>query len=581
MINKQHSLFASICLGLTLLGSAAAANGAEAWLARVDVAGPVAALDLPVYAWQSDAAGVEYLLVIAPPAQVAARGWRYTVLDTNANAPEYVIARERRAGARTQAAKRFHTLLDDGKCLVIRATADEAETLAEMGFDLCRLSARPMLLPDAGRAPARWKASVVVTNTAFIADMVSQVHTADLRRYLVELSGVAPAAIGGAPYTIVTRNTTSGTPVANATQYAYEHLRAAGLSVEYQPWTNSGYNGRNVIATKVGGARSNEIVLVTAHIDDMPGGAIAPGADDNGSGSAGVLLAADILTAQRYDCTLQFALFTGEEQGLLGSAISAQQAFNRSNNIVAVHNLDMIAWDALNGPTLNLHTRTTSNPAYSNDLAIAACFTAVCNTYGLSNSLVPQIVADSEPYSDHASFWNCGYPGILAIEDDSSDFNAYYHTTNDVLAYVNQPYMAAFVKASLGTLAHLASVAAMPARVLARWDFAGHSTAPATGAGALAWTPGMSTNWGDAASGLFETHGYTADDTNRHITVAASTAGALGVGFSFVAKRDTNGPQMLLLQYTTNGTEFVGFHYFALHDAGRRARLRERLGRKP
>lgn len=63
------------------------------------------------------------------------------------------------------------------------------------------------------------------------------------------------------------------------------------------------------------------------------------------------------------------------------------------------------------------------------------------------------IVSSGAGASDHASFWNRGYSAILLIEDD---FNEYYHTANDTLANLNMTYFTNNVKASVGTLAHLA-----------------------------------------------------------------------------------------------------------------------------
>jgi hypothetical protein len=116
----------------------------------------------------------------------------------------------------------------------------------------------------------------------------------------------------------------------------------------------------------------------------------------------------------------------------------------------------MIGWDAVDGPTLRLHTRTSSTPGYAGDVAIANLFVDVVSTYGLSGSLTPIITADGIPASDHASFWHQGYAAILAIEDDDDDFNANYHTSNDLLVNLNLDYFTNFVKASVGTAAHLA-----------------------------------------------------------------------------------------------------------------------------
>jgi len=80
----------------------------------------------------------------------------------------------------------------------------------------------------------------------------------------------------------------------------------------------------------------------------------------------------------------------------------------------------------------------------------------VVEDYGLSAYLSPEVRADGEYSSDHYFFWNKGFPGILAIEDDYDDFNPYYHTQNDRLANLNQTYFVNFVRAAVGTAATLA-----------------------------------------------------------------------------------------------------------------------------
>jgi hypothetical protein len=52
-------------------------------------------------------------------------------------------------------------------------------------------------------------------------------------------------------------------------------------------------------------------------------------------------------------------------------------------------------------------------------------------------------------------FLNRGFPAILGIED-FGDFNPYYHTTNDLLANMDIEYFTEFVRASIGTYAHMA-----------------------------------------------------------------------------------------------------------------------------
>ena len=314
---------------------------------------------------------------------------------------------------------------------------------------------RPTLAQaDSPSVPATLAASQAFTSNAVVACMISQVQQSSVYTYDGQLSGEWPVLVGGEPYALATRNTTSGTPIQKATQYVYEHMQALSLTVSYHDWT-WGYSNRNVIGVLTGRSHSDEIVLVTAHLDDMPSSGSAPGADDNASGSTGVLVAADILSQYQFERTLRFVFFTGEEQGLVGSSYYAQAVKNAGENIVAVYNMDMIAWNSDSNPTLWLHTRRTDNPGYTGDQAIAGMFTNVVSAYGLSNYLTPTIVADGESRSDHSSFWSRGYPAILAIEA-GDDFNANYHSSNDRLQTLDMAYFTNFVKASVGTAAHLA-----------------------------------------------------------------------------------------------------------------------------
>lgn len=227
--------------------------------------------------------------------------------------------------------------------------------------------------------------TALATSQAFVpnpavADMMAHVQQAAVYTYTGDLSGEWPALVGGVPYTITTRNTTSGTPIQMATQYVYEHMQASGLAVSYHDW----YANRNVVGVLTGTTRPGEIVLITAHLDNMPSVGLAPGADDNASGSVGVLVTADILSQHQFERTLRFVFFTGEEQYLLGSGQYAQAVYAAGDDIVAVYNMDMIAWNDTDGPTLDLHTRRTTDPGYAGDLAIAGVFTNVVNAYDLS-----------------------------------------------------------------------------------------------------------------------------------------------------------------------------------------------------
>ena len=194
--------------------------------------------------------------------------------------------------------------------------------------------------------------------------------------------------------------------------------------------------------------------MVTAHLDDMPTGSPAPGADDNASGAVAVLVAADVLSQFSWNCTLRFALWTGEEQGLLGSERYAHRAQSNGENIAGVLNLDMIAWNTAGStPDIDLHAKS-SMPA---TVDLANQMASVIATYGID--LVPEVRADGTGASDHASFWNHDYNAILGIEDyypNEHDFDPYYHMTSDTLSTLDLDYFTEYVKAAVAETTHMA-----------------------------------------------------------------------------------------------------------------------------
>jgi len=151
---------------------------------------------------------------------------------------------------------------------------------------------------------------------------------------------------------------------------------------------------------------------------------------------------------------VRFIAFAGEEQGLRGSAHYAAEAAARGDQIAGVINLDMIAWDGNQDERMELHAGTI--PA---SFTIAQHLASAIQRYGLN--LVPQtFTSTSTRASDHASFWDQGYPAILAIEDTwygtTNDFNPYYHTFGDTFDKLDPDYLTRMAKAAIATLAELA-----------------------------------------------------------------------------------------------------------------------------
>ncbi|HET7644005.1 MAG TPA: M28 family peptidase, partial [Nitrososphaeraceae archaeon] len=111
------------------------------------------------------------------------------------------------------------------------------------------------------------------------------------------------------------------------------------------------YDLKNVICKKNG--VNNKCILICAHYDSRMknlGDSISrsPGANDNASGVSAILEIARILYTHNLEYSLQFALFSGEEQGLLGSTHYAQFVKENNIDIYRLINLDMIGYPQLN-----------------------------------------------------------------------------------------------------------------------------------------------------------------------------------------------------------------------------------------
>ncbi|MCU0372201.1 MAG: M20/M25/M40 family metallo-hydrolase [Ignavibacteria bacterium] len=258
-----------------------------------------------------------------------------------------------------------------------------------------------------------------------------------LSKLIREFSGDTATMIGGVSYTLLSRHSSS---VHNpkAAQFIYERFLSYGLQPKYM---NYSANGTNVYVKKTGTKYPNRQYIICAHYDDMPSGPLAPGADDNASGSCAVMEAARLLANRNFEYTLIFVLFDEEEQGLIGSKNFADSAYFRGDSIIGVINLDMISWDGNNDYQINIRSNTPSLPM---------AYTAINVFYIYQPVLVPFIVMNVTS-SDHASFWTRGYKAICGIQQ-RSEFNQYYHTINDKFQIISMPYYLSYTRSAIAAL---------------------------------------------------------------------------------------------------------------------------------
>ena len=95
------------------------------------------------------------------------------------------------------------------------------------------------------------------------------------------------------------------------------------------------------------GRDPNRVIIIGAHIDSRGSDVLdtikdAPGANDDGSGVALVMEAARILSKERFDATIIYAIFSGEEQGLWGGTLLAEHAKAQGWEVSAMLNNDIV-----------------------------------------------------------------------------------------------------------------------------------------------------------------------------------------------------------------------------------------------
>ncbi|KAF0193831.1 MAG: putative aminopeptidase, partial [Bacteroidetes bacterium] len=213
----------------------------------------------------------------------------------------------------------------------------------------------------------------------------------------------------------------------------------------------SGSASDNVIAIKTGTLYPDEYVVIGGHYDSYTGSSSAPGADDNASGTCGVMEVARILGPYTFDRTIIFCAFSGEEYGLYGSEAYAAWCESQNMNILGYLNMDMIGYLKPGDP---VHTDMIA-PASAQSLV--DFYTNVVNLYLPSFTISPGALSGGD--SDHTSFNNHGFMGIFPFED-SQNYSPYIHTTSDVVgtSVNNFEQVGTFTKAMVATTISLANM---------------------------------------------------------------------------------------------------------------------------
>ncbi|MET0865228.1 MAG: M28 family peptidase [Nakamurella sp.] len=252
-----------------------------------------------------------------------------------------------------------------------------------------------------------------------------------------------------------TRHSTS-TQFLAAVGQARDRLDALGYTATLHTIRVGNKTSRNLIADRPGsGPEPREVVVVAAHLDsiNIDGGpaAPAPGADDNGSGSAGLLSIARIFAEHPAEADLRLILFGGEEEGLFGSQqYVAGLATADRQRIRAVLNMDMIGSLNTPPPTVLLEGGVVSQPVIDGLAAAAATYT----------SLVVQ--TSLNPFnSDHVPFIEAGIPAVLTIEG-ADGANDRVHSERDTMEFIDETLPVEILRMNVAYLAAILGRSAEP-----------------------------------------------------------------------------------------------------------------------
>ena len=241
------------------------------------------------------------------------------------------------------------------------------------------------------------------------------------------------------------------------------------------------------------------IYVISGHIDSrvtdvMNRTSDAPGANDDGSGTAAVIECARILSKSNFPATIIFVALSGEEQGLLGAKFMADKARSQNWQIEAVLNNDIMGSNNSNETLIinNTKVRIFSEglPAWELDKKVASIRGMGLENDGYSRQLARYTKEVGERYvdnlevmliyrndrflrgGDHTMFIEKGFPAIRITEMNENFLHQHQdlRTENNV-EYGDKPefmdfeYLRKNTALNLATLSNLAKAPSMPQEV--------------------------------------------------------------------------------------------------------------------
>lgn len=241
-----------------------------------------------------------------------------------------------------------------------------------------------------------------------------------------------------------------------------KEFKSYGLSVESDAFTHWGKSYRNIVArtsahpfaspTDRGGEKEGLIIL-GAHYDSVEG---SPGADDNASGVVVLLEAARILSRVRLRSQVLFCAFNLEELNMIGSTHFAKKLKASGATVKAMVSLEMVGFtDPRPGGQKYPVGLRWFYPEQGDFIGVVGNWRSggLLRRFSRLMRQVPALPVETLTVlgngfllpqvrlSDHAPFWDLGYPALL-VTDTSFFRNPHYHGPTDTLETLNLDFMA-------------------------------------------------------------------------------------------------------------------------------------------
>ncbi len=235
-----------------------------------------------------------------------------------------------------------------------------------------------------------------------------------------------------------------------AVDYCETVMKELGLTTRRLAFKGASAQAENLEGLLPGFDPSNAgEVIIIGHLDStsQQASTLAPGADDNGSGAAGVLALARFMKGLKGRASVRFLVVLGEEQGILGTkAYVAGLKPEELAKLRGVINMDMIGFDVTPPLSMLIETARFCEPMVEQMQDLAAKYTSLTTSVSWN------------PWgSDHVPFIKKEIQTVLTIESEF-DANPTYHKITDTFEKVNLDLCHQILRLNAATLAELAAV---------------------------------------------------------------------------------------------------------------------------